>query len=156
MTGLIFEVHGTPGAQLPEHVARNIRVDDETGCWLWTASLSRDGYGWSSLKHKTYQAHRLVYTLLVGAPPEGLHLDHLCRVRHCVNPSHLEPVTPRENLVRGDTPAGWPCCQRCGSEFVVVHSQRRCPTCLAAYNESRREPKRLAERARRARLKTAS
>jgi hypothetical protein len=46
-------------------------------------------------------AHRFAYELLVGPIPEDLELDHLCRVRHCVNPAHLEPVTHLENILRG-------------------------------------------------------
>ncbi|KAB2977369.1 HNH endonuclease [Streptomyces sp. SS1-1] len=47
-------------------------------------------------------AHRVAYQEIVGPIPEGLQLDHLCRVRHCVNPAHLEPVTSRENTLRGE------------------------------------------------------
>ncbi len=70
-------------------------------CWLWTAS-THAGYGCiGDENNKVVSAHRVAYELLVGSIPEGLHLDHLCRVPLCVNPSHLEPVTPRENLMRG-------------------------------------------------------
>jgi hypothetical protein len=90
-------------AALPLHIARNIGPGDG-GCWLWTRSKSPDGYGWASYKGRTCQAHRLVYRLLVGEPSAGLVTDHLCRVRHCVNPAHMEMVTPIENLRRG---YGW-------------------------------------------------
>lgn len=72
-----------------------------SGCWLWTACLTSNGYGRFSWEGKVRLAHRVSYTLLVGPVPEGLELDHLCRVRHCVNPEHLEPVTRRENIHRG-------------------------------------------------------
>ena len=118
---------------LPPHILRSIEVDASGGCWLWTRSQSRDGYGWSSLNNKTHQAHRLIYRLLVGEPPEGTVLDHLCRVRHCVNPDHLEPVTPRENQERSSiTNAGANRCLRCGEQFAVVgktRPQRRCKSC---------------------------
>lgn len=75
------------------------------GCWPWTASGSRDGYGQFSADGRGVRAHRFAYELLVGPIPEGLQLDHLCRNPGCVNPAHLEPVTGWENTMRGNTPA---------------------------------------------------
>jgi hypothetical protein len=76
----------------------------EDGCWLWCASVTNRGYGRFRTKAQgEVFAHRFSYEIHVGPIPEGLHLDHLCRVRRCVNPEHLEPVTCRENLLRGDT-----------------------------------------------------
>lgn len=72
------------------------------GCWEWQASL-RTGYGviaGEGIGGKKQMAHRAIYELLVGPIPEGLDLDHLCRNRKCVRPSHLEPVTRQENLRR--------------------------------------------------------
>lgn len=71
-------------------------------CWLWTGPLNRSGYGGIGVRGaRNVGAHRVAYELLVGSIPEGLHIDHLCRVRHCVNPAHLEPVTAQENMRRG-------------------------------------------------------
>jgi len=71
------------------------------GCWEWVGSQTSDGYGqWRAFGE--HVAHRAVYRLLRGAIPEGLTLDHLCRNTGCVNPDHLEPVTIRENLLRGE------------------------------------------------------
>lgn len=80
-------------------------VDKTDPCWLWTASLDIGGYGRFALTHrKGVKAHRYAYELLVGPIPEGMQLDHLCKVRNCVNALiHLEPVTCQENLLRGDT-----------------------------------------------------
>lgn len=146
-------VPGAPAPQgLPAHIAKAIEVSP-SGCWLWTQSRSRDGYGWASLNNRTHQAHRLAYELLVGKPPVGMVLDHLCRIRHCVNPSHLEPVTNRENLERSTlTTTGMKTCVK-GHELSELRGQRRCLTCLADYEDRRRTEKARRERERRARLR---
>lgn len=81
------------------------KVDKQSnGCWLWTAYCQPNGYGWFYAGPDiSHAAHRFSFELLVGPVSEGLDLDHLCRVRSCVNPAHLEPVTRRENLLRGET-----------------------------------------------------
>ena len=82
------------------------KVEFTDSCWLWTASRVV-GYGDFSVgsrvdgSAKHVRAHRWAYGYLVGPIPEGLVIDHLCRVRHCVNPDHMEPVTLRENILRG-------------------------------------------------------
>ena len=127
----------TTHPDLPLHIRRNI-TEGEDGCWLWTRSLGRDGYGWASLDDRTHQAHRLVFQLVNGPITEGLILDHLCRVRHCVNPAHLEPVTPAENLRRSElTPAGMKRCRR-GHELSPWYGQRRCVICKDAYDRKYR------------------
>jgi uncharacterized Zn-finger protein len=73
-------------------------------CWPWLAGRDYLGYGaFSRVRAKTERAHRVGYELLVGPIPEGLQLDHLCRNTSCVNPAHLEPVTNRENVIRGNS-----------------------------------------------------
>ena len=80
-----------------------IKVDKtpETGCWHWTSTITTEGYGQFWFNRRPRLAHRFAYEMMVGPIPEGLVIDHLCRVRHCVNPSHMEPVTPAENNARG-------------------------------------------------------
>lgn len=68
-------------------------------CWLWTGALSPNGYGTFG---SGGSAHRIIYELLKDPIPIGLQLDHLCRTRHCVNPDHLQPITVRENILRGE------------------------------------------------------
>ena len=85
-------------SDLPEWIST--RIVYQSDCWLWQGSLRR-GYGRMKIKGRAYGAHRLVYEALVGPIPEGLEIDHLCRVRNCVNPSHLEPVTRQVNHLRG-------------------------------------------------------
>ena len=76
-------------------------------CWEWHR-LDRTGYGrfayWQDGKCKSHMAHRVAWFLLMGKEPSGM-LDHLCRNRSCVNPDHLEPITNRENILRGYAPA---------------------------------------------------
>lgn len=90
------------------------KVNADGPCWEWTAAIGQTGgYGKYSLplndgsgKGRYVYAHRYAYEILVGPVDESLDLDHLCRNRKCVNPDHLEPVTRRENLRRGE-PGGW-------------------------------------------------
>lgn len=72
-------------------------------CWLWTASVADTGYGAFSIGKRYILAHRFAYESLIGPIPEGLTLDHRCRVRACVNPAHLEPVSRGTNTLRGET-----------------------------------------------------
>ena len=78
-------------------------VDRSYVCWLWTGCINSDGYakfGIGGRDGKMVSAHRWAYEHYVGPIPSGLQIDHLCRVRHCVNPMHLEPVTASENVRR--------------------------------------------------------
>lgn len=71
-------------------------------CWMWTGKLNDKGYGYIHVNNRQERAHRYSYTLLVGEPPmRPLCLDHVCRVRACVRPDHLEIVTLGENVLRG-------------------------------------------------------
>lgn len=122
-----------------ERIMRNVEVDPISGCWLWTKAR-RSGYATCRYDKRMWYVHRLTYVLAVGPVPDGLELDHLCRVRHCVNPAHLEPVTRRENLRRGDTfaarnaakthcPAGHPYDKK--NTYIQPNGGRRCRRCHA-------------------------
>jgi hypothetical protein len=106
------------------------KVDKTEGCWLWTAHVFRDGYAVFRVDGKQVYIHRWAYELLVGPIPDGMQVDHLCRVRHCVRPDHLEPVTPRENSRRAKAANRRTHCQR-GHLLDEVRGRRQCRTCKA-------------------------
>lgn len=77
------------------------KVDKTPGCWLWTGSVA---YGYGKFRDgRTVLAHRWAYESIRGPIPTGLVLDHLCKVKHCVNPDHLEAVTHAVNVRRAAT-----------------------------------------------------
>lgn len=83
------------------------RIEARGSCWQWIGRLDVGGYGvgWvhdETQKGLSRKAHRLVWETLVGPIPTGLTLDHLCRNRACVNPMHLDPVSQRTNILRGE------------------------------------------------------
>jgi adenine-specific DNA methylase len=139
--------------------------EPNSGCWLWVAKVSRDGYGRLGVRvagraHTVPKlAHRLSYEAFVGPIPEGLELDHLCRVRCCVNPRHLEPVSRAENVRRGiaDGKEGRAAavaaknarthCKKCGFEYSQANTYvyrkgkryfRTCRNCRKNWREKRR------------------
>lgn len=112
------------------------RLDEATGCHVWTATLSSAGYGCFFVRDAGRQvlAHRFSYERSKGAIPAGLHIDHLCRNKKCVNPDHLEAVTRQENHRR----APWTPKTHCNrghaltAENVYVrpsNGMRRCREC---------------------------
>jgi hypothetical protein len=148
--------------RLPARFWDKVQPCPMSGCWLWCGAMS-NGYGvvgggprgmrWSS------KAHRHSYEVLVGSTPDGLDLDHLCRVRNCVNPTHLEPVTRQENLARSPLTAHArkhaTHCKR-GHEFTeentaIAAGLRRCRACeryryAIKYKFSRQEKRNVSGR----------
>lgn len=76
-----------------------------SGCWIWIASINRDGYGGFEYQGKSCLAHRAGIQLMTDLEITGLEVDHLCRVRRCVNPLHLDPVPSQVNTMRSFNPA---------------------------------------------------
>lgn len=150
-------------AEIPNASGFWSRVDKDAeadGCWLWSGAQfggdAGDRYGSFYVRGnpgRQVYAHRLSYELAIGPIPDGLHLDHLCCIRLCVNPAHLEPVTSRVNTLRGNTPAarnlakthcrnGHPLS---GSNlYLTPDGRRRCRSCRRDFDRTRR--RKAAER----------
>lgn len=94
--GVVDELHKNAAVRFFSKVQKT-----ET-CWIWTR-CKREGYGTIQIDKKPVYAHRFSYELHKGPIPEGLELDHICRNPSCVNPDHLEPVTHKTNMHRGNT-----------------------------------------------------
>lgn len=129
---------------LPERFWAKVDKTHPSGCWVWTAALC-NGYGMFGFNGM--RAHRLAYIELVGEIPAGLVIDHLCRNRACVNPAHMEPVTNRENILRGvgivaqcaaktHCPKGHPYDE--ANTWMSKAGSRHCRTCKNAKDRARR------------------
>lgn len=133
---IVKNITPNKAAQLFSH----INFDQDSGCWLWKASLNNYGYGFTTLHHKTVYIHRLMYAWLIKPIPSGVGkdiqvLDHLCNIRHCCNPAHLALILPKQNVMRSDAPPALnsrkTVCKR-GHELTVLHpttGRRRCYEC---------------------------
>lgn len=139
-----------------ERFYNKVALDTLTGCLEWVAYVRPDGYAsfWDGTRQ--VPAHRWAYEHVIGPVPEGLTIDHLCRNRACVNPQHMEPVTHRENTLRGEgitaRQARQTHCKN-GHEFTPDNTYirpsdggRRCRTCLRAKNVIRNRERRARAR----------
>jgi hypothetical protein len=133
---------------LAERLMAKVRVE-AGGCWTWTGAMTHNGYGkiWSGGEDpKCLRAHRASYEAHVGRVPDGLVLDHLCRNRACVNPAHLEPVSARENLMRGEGTSAVNARRRTcrkghlllGENLRMEVSGRRCKQCAKDWKQQKR------------------
>lgn len=149
---------GKTKEEIVAKIERSIEFDTNGGCWLWRAGGSNGGYGRLSVGDHDITAHRAAYECWVGRLPADKQIDHLCRVRMCVNPAHLEPVSARENVLRGVAPSAQNSrkthCLR-GHEFTPENTYhelrsnyRHCRECAKDREKRRpvRSPRSSAER----------
>lgn len=138
---------------LPERLASRVVVDGN-GCWLWQAAKTRKGYGMAPAPFAGERsAHRATYALLVGPIPSGHQIDHLCRVPSCINPQHLEAVTPEENRRRSPLaperrthcPQGHP--YEGDNLYVYTSGARACKACIREAGRRHAEKRKAWRRA---------
>lgn len=127
-------------------------IESRESCWLWRHPL-KTGYGQFTADGRKVSAHRFAYEAFIGSIPEGMQIDHLCRVPRCVNPQHLEPVTAAENTHRGNAPTMIKKRERiasgtCPSGHSATRwseAQRGCRQCAIERPVSAEETRRRAE-----------
>jgi len=122
---------------LDPRAADKVERDPLSGCWVWLGA-SANGYGCVTRGGRMRKAHRHVYELLVGQIPDGLFLDHLCRRPSCVNPEHLEPVTPQVNTARAAR-LPRPLKTHCPRNHLKVRNRQGRLVCRVCINESNRD-----------------
>lgn len=149
---------------LDEQILKYVHPEPNTGCWIWGGPVINSGYGQVRYSGKKALAHRASYESARGTIPNGMVIDHLCRVRLCVNPDHLEVVTQSANVRRGLKGGsvkedGSFACRKCGSvEFYGTACDassdgiaRECKSCAAsrcaAYHERNKHKIRARKRA---------
>jgi hypothetical protein len=121
-------------------------IRNDGGCWVWTGTTTAAGYGQMSVLGRRQYTHRISYELFVGAIPEGLSIDHLCRVRACCNPEHLEAVTHAVNVGRGERPTRTHCLhghELSGYNLVIAKKGRLCRQCGLDSQKRRRDRDRM-------------
>jgi hypothetical protein len=151
------ELHSSTVA---ERLWPRFELKPDTGCWMWQGADNGKGYGQIWMNGRMRRVHRIAYLLTFGPLPADKQIDHLCRERACLNPEHMQVVSNRENVARGNGPGALAArTNRCknGHEFTpentyhYTHSQskgggpgRRCNTCHAATNRAYKQRQKAA------------
>lgn len=137
-------------------IKRRVHISIETGCWVWPGVRNPRGCGYGQMKYRgrSRKVHQIVYLLTFGPVPPGMHLDHfVCDNPPCCNPDHLRPVTPRENVLRGNSIQSMNAAKRhCsnGHEMTFENTMlrpkggRRCRACHVSFSRAGRAKRRQA------------
>lgn len=129
-----------------ERIESNVAKCPVTGCWFWLGAI-RNGYGVISVNDKAKSVHRVAYGVFRESIPAGLHIDHKCRQRSCCNPDHLEVVTAKQNVLRGEglsaNNARKTHCKRghalAGENLLRRNGVRNCRLCRNRMQQQRKE-----------------
>ena len=136
-----FMAMGPKPRPIAVRFAEKVLPPDENGCIIWNGTIASNGYGVMWVNQKNVGAHRIAVELSGRTLFPGCHVDHLCRVPLCVNPAHLEPVTPGENIRRGETfaaanvakthcPKGHPLEEGNLDSYAKKKGRRACQICV--------------------------
>ena len=139
-----------------ERFISKIKRDSASGCWIWTGSFDRKGYGkfWVSTAYANAIAHRLCYRLCSDVDIEGKHLHHICENPKCVNPYHLEPLTAKAHIhktpqsisyqcsIRTNCPYGHPYDEE--NTYWSPRGKRQCLACRKARDRKETDDRRAS------------
>lgn len=154
--------------EIRDRFLSKLSAPDENGCIIWRGTMQSNGYGCFWWNRKTCLAHRLSVAFSGREIPDGYHVDHLCRVTRCVNPDHLEPVTPGENARRGETfarrnlakthcPKGHPLSSDNLDSYALKSGRRACKICMRercrTWHHKNRDTRLASMKAYKARMK---
>jgi hypothetical protein len=122
-----------------ERFMAKVSPEPMTGCWLWTAHVSKNGYGRFGIGRVVHEAHRVAYKLFKGSIPTELCVDHVCKVRSCVNPAHLRLLSREENTrdqINANSKK-----EECknGHDLTIRGIRRVCKTCQTAASKRYKE-----------------
>jgi hypothetical protein len=114
-----------------ERFMDKVSPEPNSGCWLWDAYVSKDGYGRFGVGRIAHEAHRISYKLFNGEIPKDMCVDHICKIRSCVNPNHLRLLTRSENSKNQINANSKKTHCKLGHDLTFNYGRRYCKICQA-------------------------